>query len=203
MPPRICSLIAYVRAGQHEDEDTTRPASRPARAILATWRSCAGEHSGSDVFAIDVAREEIGAGDGHDGGGHQRADDDGGERHAHEPRRETSAGTARAPRNWGRTVLKPARIFRHRFHADWRPPCSPAARSTRARRNRREGSRRCAARHAGSTSSTIPSPHADRETAPAPNPAPASHSRTCAEIVRRRRARAEALPAARSRRSCA
>ncbi len=50
--------------------------------------SCSGRHGGADELAPKVAGEEVGGGDGHDGGGDQRADGDGGEAEAGEPLRE-------------------------------------------------------------------------------------------------------------------
>ena len=179
MPPRSCSVIANFCAPGSSDDETQRADEHREGCDLRHLQLVGGRTFGMDVFAIDVAREEIGAGDGHDGGGHQRADDDRGEGHAHEPRREHLQEQCRHG-IVGAEQFELMRIGRHRLHAAGQRHRCPAARSIPAPANRPEGSRRCGARHACWPRRTIQSPHADRGTAPAPNPAPASHSRSLA-----------------------
>ncbi len=74
---------------RHGDDEEQRPHlhDHGDRSCGHAWLSRAGAAIGREIFAVDVAREEIGARDRHDGGRHERTDGDGRERHADEPRR--------------------------------------------------------------------------------------------------------------------
>ena len=68
--------------------NTTAPTLTTSETILAMRASSASVQCGAQELLVEVAGEEVGAGDRHDRSGHQRADGDGREGDADEPGRE-------------------------------------------------------------------------------------------------------------------
>ncbi len=114
-PPSNCSYSANWNG--MAKMNTSAPALITSETIFAIWLSSASVQVGMDELAIDVAGEGVRRGDRHDGRRHQRADRDGGERHADEPGREHRQ-EQRRDREVVAVALEAVGELRHRLHAD-------------------------------------------------------------------------------------